>query len=94
MAVEETAEFVQQYVSELEDLTFNSKAIINTLTMLAGENKQAASGVADAIEKRILTVPNPLCEACKSRLPEHSVTDLSAFTCSVLQPTSFQPSTC
>ena len=94
MAAEETAEFVQQYVTELEDLTFNSKAIINTLTMLAGENKQAASGVAEAIEKRILTVPIPLCEACTSRIPEHSGTDFSAFTCSVLQPSSSQPSTC
>ena len=94
MAVEESAEFVQQYVSELEDLTFNSKAIINTLTMLAGENKQAASGVADAIEKRILTVPKPLSKTCTSFVPEHSVTDFSAFTCSVFQLTSSQPSTC
>ena len=49
-------EFVDQYAAELNDLTFNSKALVNTLTMLAGDNVEAASSIAAAIEKRILTV--------------------------------------
>lgn len=49
-------EFVDQYATELNDLTFNSKALVNTLTMLAGDNVEAASVIAAAIEKHILTV--------------------------------------
>ena len=49
-------EFVDQYAAELNDLTFNSKALVNTLTMLAGDNVEAASFIAAAIEKHILTV--------------------------------------
>ncbi len=49
-------EFVALYASELADLTFNSKPIINTLTMLASENVNAASSVAAAIENHLLTV--------------------------------------
>ena len=49
-------DFVLEYVSELKDLTFNSKSLINTLTMLAGDTPEAASSIAAAIEKHILTV--------------------------------------
>ena len=49
-------EFVLEYVSELKDLTFNSKSLINTLTMLAGDNLEVASSIVAAIEKHILTV--------------------------------------
>ena len=49
-------EFVDQYAAELNDLTFNSKALVNTLTMLAGDNVEAAPFIAAAIEKHILTV--------------------------------------
>lgn len=49
--------FLRQYATELQDLTFNSKPIINTLTMLASENPQAAIGIAEAIERRISMVP-------------------------------------
>ena len=49
-------DFVLEYVSELKDLTFNSKSLINTLTMLAGDTLEAASSIAAAIEKHILTV--------------------------------------
>ena len=49
-------EFVLEYASELKDLTFNSKTLINTLTMLAGDNLDTASSVAAAIEQHILTV--------------------------------------
>ena len=48
--------FLTQYTAELHDLTFNSKPLINTLTMLASENPQAAVGVAEAIERRINSV--------------------------------------
>ena len=47
---------VNQYVAELHDLTFNSKPLINTLTMIASENPQASSGIAEAIERRIASV--------------------------------------
>ena len=49
-------DFVDQYATELNDLTFNSKALVNTLTMLAGDNIEAASSIAAAIEKHIFTV--------------------------------------
>ena len=53
-------EFILEYESELADLTFNSKPIINNLTILAGENKHAAHDVVNAIEKRILSVNKKL----------------------------------
>ena len=60
------AAFVQQYKMELQDLTFNSKAIINNLTMLASENKEAGAGIAEAITQHIklvslTVVPVPWC---------------------------------
>lgn len=54
-------EFVLEYASELKDLTFNSKTLINTLTMLAGDNLDAASSVAAAIDQHILTVSSISC---------------------------------
>ena len=56
MDAQELREFMAQYASELADLTFNSKPIINTLTMLASENVKAASSIASAIEKHIYKV--------------------------------------
>jgi hypothetical protein len=56
MDAQELREFMDQYVSELADLTFNSKPIINTLTMLASENVKAASSIAAAVEKHIYNV--------------------------------------
>ena len=52
----EMRDFVASYASELADLTFNSKPIINTLTMLASENLGAASSIAAAVERHILMV--------------------------------------
>ena len=57
-------EFVVEYVSELKDLTFNSKSLINTLTMLAGDSLELASSIAAAIEKHILTVGLFLLRPC------------------------------
>lgn len=46
----------EEYASSLEDLTFNSKPLINVLTMLAEENSQYAENITKLIEKRICQV--------------------------------------
>lgn len=60
---EEIKEFVAEYASELKDLTFNSKALITTLTMIASENKKAGPSLAVAIERHILLVSLASCSA-------------------------------
>lgn len=50
----------EEYASSLEDLTFNSKPLINVLTMLAEENSQYAANITKLIEKRICQVPQQL----------------------------------
>lgn len=45
-----------EYESSLEDLTFNSKPLINVLTMLAEENSQFASSITKLIANRIYQV--------------------------------------
>eukprot|EP01135_Chromosphaera_perkinsii_P009452 Nk52_evm10s1762 gene=Nk52_evmTU10s1762 len=44
------------FASSLEDLTFNSKPIINSLTMIAGDNIGSADAIVDAIEARFMAV--------------------------------------
>lgn len=44
------------YLSALEDLTFNSKPIIHTLTYIAQENEPYAISIVNAIEKHIQKV--------------------------------------
>ena len=51
-------EAVEDYKSSLSDLTFNSKPLINMLTMLAEENTQYAANIAHVIEERLLKVFN------------------------------------
>lgn len=48
----------REYESELQELTFNSKPLINSLTIIAGENPQHAKEIVRAISKRIQTVRN------------------------------------
>ena len=56
-------DFLAEYRSELGELTLNSKAVINNLTMLASENLPAAAGITAAIENHIFTVctQSPVC---------------------------------
>jgi pre-mRNA cleavage complex 2 protein Pcf11 len=55
MDADETG-IIEEYGSSLEDLTFNSKPLINVLTMLAEENSKYASSVTKLIEERIYKV--------------------------------------
>lgn len=48
--------FVKEYKNSLSDLNFNSKALINTLTMLAGENIPAATSIQNLVEDQIIFV--------------------------------------
>ena len=50
-------EAVQNYMESLEDLTFNSKPIINSLTMIAEESVEEAAAIVTAIERTIAARP-------------------------------------
>ena len=49
-------EILKDYESSLEDLTFNSKPIINMLTMLANKHRGLASEIVDLVETRFFKV--------------------------------------
>lgn len=48
-----------EYDSFLNELTFNSKEVINRLTKIAGENVPSCNAIAHVIEQRILRMPAP-----------------------------------
>ena len=50
------ASVIEDYESSLEDLTFNSKPLINVLTMLAEENRKHAVVIVKLIQRRIIKV--------------------------------------
>jgi len=75
---EEEQSIVEEYASSLEDLTFNSKPLINVLTMLAEENSRYASSVTKLIEERIYKV----CGLFK--IPNNNILIVNNSVCEVL----------
>ena len=60
MATNDAESVLKDYKSSLSDLTFNSKPMINVLTMLAEENEVHADGIVRVIRNRIKKVSNKI----------------------------------
>ena len=50
------SELYTDYTNALSDLTFNSKPLINTLTIIAGENKLRNKVIVRAIQDEMIKV--------------------------------------
>lgn len=50
---EKEEEIKEEYLKTLQDLTFNSKPLIDVLTEVAEENKEYASTIADCIVEQL-----------------------------------------
>ncbi len=57
--LQQRAEFLANYESKLLELTFNSKPIINSLSVIAGDYKMFAADTSNLIVNRILNVSKP-----------------------------------
>lgn len=53
MSTEDLEAIGEDFYSSLNDLTFNSRPIISTLTIIAQENVQAAPYITRSVERRI-----------------------------------------
>ena len=49
-------ELKNDYIASLSDLTSNSKPLINTLSIVAGENRRYGKVICEVIESHILKV--------------------------------------
>lgn len=58
MSTSTPEEIKAEYASSLADLKFNSKPLINVLTMLADENSPNAEVIVEAIETHLAKVNN------------------------------------
>ena len=50
---EREEEVKEEYLKTLQDLTFNSKPLIDVLTEVADENKEYAACIVDCIEEQL-----------------------------------------
>ena len=69
----EPKDVLKSYESSLEDLTFNSKPIINMLTMTADKYKEQAPEIVELIESRVLKVASPGLLGIRSPSPQSLV---------------------
>lgn len=52
-------EIKEEYLKTLQDLTFNSKPLIDVLTEVADENREYASTIVQCIEEQLERVSKP-----------------------------------
>ena len=61
MARRDKQEAVRQFEEALEDLTFNSKPLIDHLTRVAGSGESQAAKIVEKLESRLMQVDSPTC---------------------------------
>ena len=57
---EREEEVKEEYQKTLQDLTFNSKPLIDVLTEVAAENKECAACIVECIEDQLENVRNSI----------------------------------